>query len=153
MPSQHTAEAPPPLIVAVEPDPLQANRVADVLRRAFGADVILADTADEAIRELRDRVPELILTSALLPPRDEQKMTQWLRSRGEAAGHVQTVTIPVLEIPAQAPMIFSTGRPTLPSSATAGACDPAMFADWVSMYLDLAAAGRASYTEDHGPAA
>ena len=140
MASPHSAGA-PPLIVAVEPDPLQANRVADVLRRAFSADVILADTANEAIQALRDRVPELILTSALLPPRDENLLTQWLRDRGQAANHVQTVTIPVLEVPAQAP-IFSGGKAGPPSLAAAAACDPAMFADWVSVYLDLAATGR-----------
>jgi CheY-like chemotaxis protein len=141
-----------PLIVAVEPDPLQANRVADVLRRAFSADVILADTAQEAIDALRDRVPELILTSALLPPRDEHLLTQWLRARGEQAGHVQTVTIPVLVVPAQAP-IFSNGKANVPSPAAAGACDPAMFADWISVYLDLAATGRKNEGHREGPAA
>jgi CheY-like chemotaxis protein len=141
-----------PLIVAVEPDPLQANRVADVLRRAFSADVILADTAPEAIDALKDRVPELILTSALLPPRDEHLLTQWLRARGEQAGHVQTVTIPVLVVPSQAP-IFSGGKASAPSPAVAGACDPAMFADWVSVYLDLAASGRKNEGPDDGPAA
>ena len=141
-----------PLIVAVEPDPLQANRVADVLRRAFSADVILADTAREAIDALRDRVPELILTSALLPPRDELALTQWLRARGEKAGHVQTVTIPVLVVPAQAP-IFSNGKASTPSPAAAGACDPAMFADWISVYLDLAATVRKTEGYHDGPAA
>jgi len=150
MPSPNSAEA-PPLIVAVEPDPLQANRVADILRRAFSAEVILADTATEAIQALRNRMPELILTSALLPPKDEDQLTQWLRARGEAANHVQTVTIPVLEVPAQAP-IFSGGKPTAPSPATASACDPAMFADWVSVYLDLAATGRKAEAVHHGPA-
>jgi CheY-like chemotaxis protein len=147
-----TASAPPPLIVAVEPDPLQANRVADVLRRAFSADVILADTAREAIDALRDRVPELILTSALLPPKDEDLLTQWLRDRGQAAGHVQTVTIPVLEVPTQIP-IFAGGKPAATSLAAADACDPAMFADWVSVYLELAATGRKHGASHDGSAA
>ena len=40
MASSHPAQS--PLIVAVEPDPLQARRVAEVLQRAFDADVVLA---------------------------------------------------------------------------------------------------------------
>lgn len=140
-----------PLIVAVEPDPLQARRVAEVLQRAFDADVVLADTAHEALQSLGQRIPELILTSALLPPKDEDLLTRWLRSRGDAAGHVQTVTIPVLEVPDGAPLFTGvTGGTTSRSIAAADACDPAMFTDWVSVYLDLASTGRRSVVTTHG---
>src|SRR5215467_10903703 len=83
------------LIVAIEPDRRQANNVSAMVRHRLKAELLLATSADEAIRALKGRVPDVILTSALLSPKDESVLADWLRTLGAAAAHIQTLTIPV----------------------------------------------------------
>lgn len=134
-----------PLILAVEPDERQAAQLSTMIRKQLGADLVLARSAAAALATLRGRVPELVLTSALIPPREEAVLTSWLRNLGEAGAHVQTVTIPVLATTEPvAPrrggaLMFSRER----SAAAPDSCDPAVFADWISFYLDLASTHHA----------
>src|SRR5215510_7612699 len=88
-----------PLILAIEPDRRQANQLNAVVRGRLHADLVLADSAEEALAALGDRVPDLILTTALLSPTDEVVLGDRLRSLNGAAAHVQTLTIPVLAGP------------------------------------------------------
>jgi hypothetical protein len=134
------------LIVAVEPDQKQAAELKSLLERQFGADLVLSATTSGALSKVGKRIPELVLTSALIPPKDEASLMQWLRTLGPAAAHVQTVTIPVLA--AQEPeaprrgggLSFVREKPlqTAPDS-----CDPSVFADWITVYLQLASTSRA----------
>src|SRR3989442_314499 len=82
------------------------------MRRAFGDALIslgalaallttsvLADSGERALAALGDRVPDLILTSALLSPNDEVVLGERLRALDGMAAHVQTLTIPVFAGP------------------------------------------------------
>jgi CheY-like chemotaxis protein len=135
-----------PLILAVERDPQQAAHLASMFKRQFSAELVLVTSASAALKRLAGRVPELVLTSALIRPKDEIELVNWLRDLGAAAAHVQTVTIPVLAAPdgpsgkKAGGLGFGRDREVACMPDT---CDPAVFADWISVYLDLASNHRA----------
>jgi CheY-like chemotaxis protein len=132
----------PVLILAVEPDPTQAAELTALLRRQFDAELVLGQSTGAALAGLAGRVPDLVLTSALIAPRDEAELVSWLRDLGPSGKHVQNVTIPVLARSSGASgqkgiaQLFGRARAT---ASTPDSCDPAVFADWISVYLDLAA--------------
>ncbi len=80
-------------VLVVQPDEVQA----DVLRRIFakrvGAELVIVHSSMEAVDEIAARMPDLILLSALLSPRDEDALIKHLRSL-DGASHLQTITIP-----------------------------------------------------------
>jgi len=108
---------------------------------------LLGDSAERALLELGDRVPDLILTSALLSSKDEAAVADRVRSLDGAAAHVQTLTIPVLGAPVPR---LHPGRGVLsallgdrvPGPAAPDGCDPAVFAEQCAAYLERAAAER-----------
>ncbi len=136
-----------PLIMAVEPDRLQADQIRSMFDRQFSAELVIAESTARALAGLGDRIPELVLMSALIRPKDEAALVQWLRELGPAGRHVQTVVIPVLTAPEPMPgrklgsLSFGRERP-LPSAPDS--CDPSVFADWITVYLDLASSQRHS---------
>jgi CheY-like chemotaxis protein len=135
-----------PLVLAVEADSRQAAELSSLFEQECNAELLLADSAREALSMVGDRIPDLVLTSALIPPKDEAALTAWLRYLGEAAAHVQVVTIPALAA-AKSPdtglgtRALSMVRPRRAVSAPDG-CDRAVFADYVALYLDLASGER-----------
>src|SRR5262245_48091935 len=140
-----------PLILAVEPDRLQASHLSSMVRGRLRAELVLADAAETALAQLGERIPDLILTSALLSTKDETALADWLRRLdGAVAAHVQTLTIPVLEAPAQRQSPSRTGIFSLAalserasSPAAPDGCDPAVFAEQCAEYLKRAAKDRA----------
>ena len=84
-----------PLVLAIEPDLRQAAIVKRIVREKALADIAVVDTRDAAIEAMRTSIPDVLLLSALLSPRDEDELMTHLRSR-DNAGHVQTHTIPQL---------------------------------------------------------
>jgi CheY-like chemotaxis protein len=145
------------LILAVEPDRRQAKQLSSVVRQHVRAELIVAESGAAALNALGGRVPDLILTPPLLPPKDEAVLTSWLRDLGDAAAHVQTLAIPILaEASARkggepsSPGIFGRLRDQ-PKDAAAPGCDPGMFADQIRVYLDRAGSERTSRTP--GPSA
>jgi CheY-like chemotaxis protein len=138
------------VILAVEPDQRQAAQLTALFRRQFNEELVLAGSTSSALAKLQGRIPELVLTSALMPPRDEVALIQWLRDLGQKASHIQTVTIPVLAGSDEPQEKKRTGGLTFvwekPSVASApDSCDPAVFADWISVYLDLASTHHADH--------
>ena len=136
------------LILAVEPDKLQAKHLAAVVRQQVRAELVVADSGAAALAALGERIPDLILTPALLPPKDEAVLTGWLRRMGDAAAHVQTLAIPILaessargKEPSAAPSLFGRLRDQQQPDSGPG-CDPQVFADQVKVYLDRAGANR-----------
>jgi len=136
-----------PLILAIEPDRQQASQLTSIVRGRLRAELVIADAAEPALAALGDRVPDLILTPALLSTKDEAMLAERLRVLDAAAAHVQTLTIPMLDTPQPR---LPSGRGVLsallgdkPSSAAApDGCDPAVFAQQCREYLELAAAER-----------
>ncbi len=137
------------LIVAIEPNREQAAQIAIIVRGRIAAELVLADSAERALRELGDRIPDLILTPQLLSPRDDAAITDRLRELGEAATHVQTLTIPALatEQPkaetTRGRGLFAALRRQKAPSAGPGGCAPDVFAEQIAVYLERALEGRA----------
>ena len=135
-----------PLILAIEPDRRQAHELTAMVRGHLRAKLVLADTAEKALAALGARVPDLILTSALLSTKDETMLAEWLRTLDVAAAHVQTLTVPVLETPARVSSgrtgIFALLPERVSSPAAPDGCDPAVFAEQCAAYLERAAAER-----------
>jgi len=141
-----------PLILAIEPDRKQAGQLTAMVRGRLHAELVLADSAERALAALGQRIPDLVLTSALLSPRDESALGERLRGLDGAAAHVQTLTIPVLASPSRSAASRAGGvlsalrrdksRPSAPDG-----CDPAIFAEQCKEYLERAAAEREALIE------
>ena len=138
------------LILVVEPDRTRAAQVASLMRNHLRAQTIVVDCALRARGALVYSIPDVILLSTLISTQDEAGITSELRGLGDAAAHVQLVTIPML---ADAPAPPASRRGLLasfltakPSIETAG-CEADLFAQQVSDYLDLAASTRKAVPE------
>lgn len=135
-----------PLILTVDGDRRQSTQVAALVNGAIDAEMVQASTAAEGLQALGGRVPDLILTSPLLSPKDDGLIAGHLRQLGRAAAHVQTLTIPMLRKGAPKPkaqrgVLAALRRGKTPSPATDG-CDPQVFAEQVRLYLATAAEYR-----------
>ena len=84
-----------PLVLAIEPDLRQAAIVKRVVREKTQADVVVVETRDAAMEAIRTTMPDVLLLSALMSPRDEEDLMTHLRTL-DNAGHLQTHTIPQL---------------------------------------------------------
>ncbi len=145
-----------PLILTVDGDRRQSTQVAALVKGAIEAEMVQASTASEGIQALGGRVPDLILTSPLLSPKDDGLIAGHLRQLGRAAAHVQTLTIPMLrkgtpKAKAQRGVLAALRRGKTPTAGTDG-CDPQVFAEQVRLYLATAAEYRdASPTQAGAP--
>jgi hypothetical protein len=140
-----------PIILAIEPDRLQAARLATAVRRRVKAELILADTTEGALDAIGDRMPDMVLVPALLAPQDDAALAAALRVIA-AATHVRTLTIPVLasasaSAPAAQEGLLSRWRRGRAAPAPDG-CEPDVFADQIAAYLKEAAEERAEFEPD-----
>lgn len=135
-----------PLIVAIESDRKQASQVTAIARRLH-AELLIADATEPVLAQLGARVPDLILTSPLLSPKDEAALAERLRDL-DAAAHVPTLTIPVFASPKKASAaangVLTRLRRKTAKAATPEGCDPAVFAEQIANYLERAASERAA---------
>ena len=133
------------LIIAIEPDRDQAAQLKDLVRRHTAAELILADTTEHAISAIGQRIPDLVLIPAFLSPQDDEALTSALRAT-HAAAHVQTLTIPVLGTPQQPKSVPQSVLSRLlgdqPRPASPDSCDPKLFAEQISEYLERVAKDR-----------
>jgi hypothetical protein len=132
-----------PLVLAIEPDLRQAAIVKRIVREKALADVVLVDSLDAAIEAMRTSMPDVLLLSALLSPRDEDDLISHLKTL-EHAGHLQTHTIPQLasslgpgEERASKGLLSAFRRKK--EAAPVGGCDPDLFAEEIRSYLTRAA--------------
>ena len=130
-----------PHVLAIEPNSEQASALQTILRDHAGTEVLVVNSKESALSALKEGVPDLVLVSALLSPRDEADLFDCLKTLPNAA-HLQTLTIPQLRQEAPSSRsgrsrfsMFSRrrGRPA------ADGCDPQLFAQEVSEYLARAA--------------
>jgi hypothetical protein len=133
-----------PLILAIEPDRRQASRVAAIARGTLGAELVVADSTEHGVAALNGRVPDLILTSMLLSPKDEAGLRAF-----DAAGAVPTLVIPVLAAGSSSQRSGKGGLLSrLPwgrgddSGNGADGCDPDVFAAQITEYLEAAKSAR-----------
>ena len=133
-----------PSILALEPDVRQASILKRMIRDRVHAELIVVDSRDGAISAVNAQVPDVILLTALLSPRDEAEIIAHLRTV-EGAEHVQTHTIPQLasssedgDAPAGHGGLLGKLRRRKVAETIPG-CDPSAFADEVSVFITRAA--------------
>ena len=80
------------VILVIQPDTAQARVLHDMSRR-IGAELVTVDSPKRAVDAIARQVPDLILLSPFLSPRDEDTLMGRLRSLA-GASHLQTMTIP-----------------------------------------------------------
>jgi CheY-like chemotaxis protein len=138
-----------PLVLAIEPDLRQAAIVKRIVREKALADVTVVDSRETAIEAIRHAMPDVLLISALLSPRDEHELIAHLRTLDDG-GHLQTHTIPQLasalgggEERASGGLLsaFRRKKKKEPEASPSG-CDPDMFAEEIRSYLQRAAEMR-----------
>ena len=83
------------LVLAIEPDHRQATILKRIVREKVHAEFVHVDSRDAAIAALQANIPDVILVTALLSPRDEEELFAHLRTL-DGADFVQTHTIPQL---------------------------------------------------------
>ena len=130
-----------PLVLAIEPDLRQAAIVKRIVREKALADVAVVDSRDAAIEAMRTCMPDVLLLSALLSPRDEDELIAHLKTL-DNAGHLQTHTIPQLASALQSEErsgrgLLSAFRRKKEPGPAAG-CDPDLFADEIRVFLKRA---------------
>jgi CheY-like chemotaxis protein len=132
-----------PLVLAIEPDLRQAAIVKRIVREKAFAEVAVVDSRDAAIEAMRTCMPDVLLLSALMSPRDEDELVAHLRTL-ENAGHLQTHTIPQLASaldPGEERSsrgLLSAFRRKKDPTPVAG-CDPDLFAEEIRVFLQRAA--------------
>jgi CheY-like chemotaxis protein len=144
------------LVLAIEPDLRQAAIVKRIVREKGLADVAVVDSRDAAMEAMRTAVPDVLLLSALLSPRDEDELVAHLRTRHDAE-HLQTHTIPQLsssvggedEKPSRGLLSAFRRRKGSGGGPTAG-CDPDLFAEEIRTYLKRASEKKRE-TRDGSP--
>lgn len=135
---------PKPLVLAIEPDLRQAAIVKRVVTEKGLAAVAVVDSRDAAVEAMRTSMPDVLLLSALLSPRDEDELMAHLRTLDNAA-HLQTHTIPQLASaldPAEGRAsrgLLSAFRRRKEPAPTASGCDPDLFAEEIRVFLQRAA--------------
>ncbi len=123
------------LILVIQPDPSQARVLHDVAHR-IGAELEIVDSSARAVAAIERQVPDLILLSSLLSPRDEDTLMASLRAL-EGAAHLQTLAIPQF----RAAEVEKKGKKSAfrfgkkPKAAVSVGCDPAAFGDEVVTQL------------------
>lgn len=133
-----------PLVLAIEPNPQQAAQLTSIARR-LGVGLLLTESAGRALERLSDRLPDLILTPALLSHADDQALTTRLRELGDTAAHIQTLTVPLFAVPeppARGRRMLSVLRRVTSTVATPAGCDAETFAEQLALYLERAAKAR-----------
>ena len=131
-------------MLAIEPDLRQAAIVKRIVREKVLADVAVVDSRDAALEAMRTTMPDVLLLSALMSPRDEDELIAHLRTL-ENADHLQTHTIPQLasalgpgEGRATRGLLAAFRRKKEPEAAPSG-CDPDLFAEEIRVFLQRAA--------------
>jgi hypothetical protein len=131
-------------VLALEPDLRQATVLKRVIKEHVGAELTVVDSRDGALAAIAERVPDVILLTALLSPRDEEELFSRLRAT-PGAEHVQTHTIPQLASAATPAEdrggmgVLGKLRRRKPEPVRIPGCDPELFAEEVITFLQRAA--------------
>jgi hypothetical protein len=120
------------------------------------ADVVVVDSRDAALEAIRTNVPDVLLLSALLSPRDEDELIAHLRTLD--AQHLQTHTIPQLASALEPGEkrggggLLSAFRRKKDAATVVSGCDPDLFAEEITTYLQRAEAKKRERRESNGTA-
>jgi hypothetical protein len=140
-----------PLVLAIEPDLRQAAIVKRIVRENVLAEIAVVDSRDAAIEAIKTAMPDVILLSALLSPRDEDDLIAHMRTL-EGAAHLQTHTIPQLASSlgpresGRGGLLSAFRRKKEPEHSPSG-CDPDLYAEEIRLFLQQAAAKKKEAAE------
>jgi CheY-like chemotaxis protein len=123
-------------VLAIEPDPARAEAIRDLVKERVGAECEVVATCADAIRAIGEQLPDLILTPAFLPPRDESALATRLRELPSAA-RVQVISVPPLVEWEAAATAASKVRKFLSRGALARPCRPDVVARQIEEYLNV----------------
>jgi hypothetical protein len=140
------------LILAVQPDRKQAAKIVALARTSLRAEIIVTESADETLTALATRVPDLVLISQLLSPKDDAAITERLRELDAGGVQVQTLVIPMLgsskrRTPSKQLGLLSRLRISRDKAAAPDGCDPEVFATQILEYLERADVERQAQAE------
>ena len=124
------------VILVIQPDAAQGRVLHDMSRR-IGAELVIVDSTRKAVDAIARQVPDLILLSAFLSPRDEDTLIGRLRSL-EGASHLQTMTIPQFRTGEEKVKKSGFGFRKKQKAAAPMGADPSAFADEVVTLLNRA---------------
>src|SRR5262245_19278791 len=154
-----------PLILAIEPDRRQGAKLTMIARNQLRAELVVADSVEQALATLDECVPDLLLTSPHIPSRDSAALSNRLRELERDGLRVQTMMVPALAIPGARLRALKTGRPEvrgragvdvrsriLPNVPTV-ACDLVVFGMQIAAQLERVAAERPLTARSAPPAA
>src|SRR6476620_11261159 len=80
-------------LLIVEPDNERAGLLGRLLRPLGAIDLYIVSRVTDAIRVITEKIPDLVMTSPLLPPSDETDLWTQIR-RTTGAAHVQVINLP-----------------------------------------------------------
>jgi len=134
-------------ILVVEPDRRQSGKLAMLARNQLHVETVIVASVHDAMQILDERVPDLVLISAVLLPRDEAALTERLRQLAAAGLKVSTLRIPILDAPARRLLGPQKGpanrtRPVVHGTRSQDACDPFVFGIQLNAHLERLAAER-----------
>ena len=123
-----------PSLLAIEPRRDAAAVLRGLVDERIDGNLTVVDSIGAAVAAINRRVPELILVSPLLAPKDEAELFARLRALPDGR-FVQTLITPLLA-PAEPPAKRTRFR-FRPAPKPAG-CAPSVFADHMQIYLERA---------------
>jgi PilZ domain-containing protein len=100
------------LIIAIESDHKRRRLLAMLIREFVQVDVKVVDSVPPALELMRARIPDLVLTPALLAPRDSADLIAFVKEID--APYVQLVTLPALDMLGDGSPEVAPGRRWLP---------------------------------------
>ncbi|HEV3486789.1 MAG TPA: hypothetical protein VG106_15365, partial [Vicinamibacterales bacterium] len=135
----------PARVLAIESDVRQGTILKRIVKDKVHADLVLVDSRDAAIASINTSIPDVILVTALLSPRDEEELIAHLRTL-DGADHLQLHTIPQLASGREdgdggGAGLF--GKLKKKKEAPIPGCDPDLFAEEIRSFLDAAEQAKA----------
>jgi hypothetical protein len=122
-------------VLAIESHEEQATLLRDLVARQIRGHLTLVDSVDAAFVAIDRRIPNLILVSALMSPRDEAELISRLRTLPRLAS-VEVLFTPLMARPDE---MYGQPRSWFKSAARAQMkapnCAPATFANQLTTYL------------------
>jgi hypothetical protein len=131
-------------LLAVQPDPVQADALRAALLGHISAEVVVVDSLDAALSSIDQRLPDVVLLPTLISAAVEDYLLMYLGAI-PGAGHVRILGLPHLECrdnsrPQQARSVFPWRRKQEPPDLSLQGCGGATFIRDVAAYLDGARA-------------
>ena len=138
-------------LLVVQPDSVQADALRETLRAHISEDVVVAESLDDALSLIDQRVPDVVLLPPLIPVAVEDYLIAYLAAI-PGAGHIQILGLPRLErfndavqrfndsVQHRARSLFPWRWRQEPRVVGTTGCDPGVFTQDVLTYLARAKA-------------